>query len=51
MYNIITIWLIVKFVTMVSICKKINQQKSRISQLDKTLDDFVTGNSVNVSVS
>ena len=36
---------------MVSTGKKRNQQKRQLSQLDETLNDFVTGNSVNVNVS
>ena len=36
---------------MVSTCKKKNQQKRQLSQLDETLNDNVIGNSVNVIVS
>ena len=36
---------------MISTGKKNNQQKRQLSQLNETLNDFVTGNNVNVNVS
>ena len=36
---------------MVSTRKKRNQQKKQLTQLDETSNDFVIGNSVNVSES
>ena len=36
---------------MVSTRKKNDQQKRQLSQLNETLNDFVTGNNVNVNVS